>query len=114
MKEPGQVVVFRFPQTNLQTGKPRPALLVAKVPGRFDDWLACPISTQLHQAIPEFDEALSELEPDYVESGLKAPSVIRVGRLSVVDGSIFEGAIGVIAPERLKRIKTRLAKWITE
>lgn len=39
MKEPGQIIVFRFPQTNLQQGKLRPALLIAKVPGRFDDWL---------------------------------------------------------------------------
>jgi mRNA interferase MazF len=70
VKEPGQVVIFRFPQTNLQTGKPRPALLVAKVPGRFDDWLTCPISTQLHQATEDFDELLTDTEPDYAQSGL--------------------------------------------
>lgn len=57
MIEPGQVVLFRFPHTDLQEGKLRPTLLVAKVPGRFDDWLACAISTQLHQQVPDFDMA---------------------------------------------------------
>ncbi len=114
MKAPGQVVVFRFPQTNLQTGKPRPALLIAKAPGHFDDWLTCPISTQLHQAIENMDEILNEGEPDYAQTGLKTASVIRLSRLSVIDGSIFEGAIGSIAPERLQQLKARLAKWILE
>jgi hypothetical protein len=39
MKQPGQVVIFKFPQTNLEYTKARPALLLAKVPGDYDDWL---------------------------------------------------------------------------
>ena len=112
MKEPGQIVVFRFPQTNLQQGKLRPALLIAKVPGRFDDWLTCAISTQLHQAIDDFDEIIREDDPDYAASGLKTDSLIRVGRLGVLEGTLLEGAIGKIAPKRLKKIKSRLADWL--
>jgi mRNA interferase MazF len=114
MKEPGQIVVFRFPQTNLKHGKLRPALLIAKVPGRFDDWLTSVISTQLHQAVDGFDEIISENDPDYAASGLKMDSVIRVGRLGVLDGTLFEGAIGKIAPKRLKKIKSRLADWLKQ
>jgi len=33
MKRAGQVVLFRFPQTDLQEGKLRPALLLGKLPG---------------------------------------------------------------------------------
>jgi mRNA interferase MazF len=39
MKQVGQIVLFRFPQTNLEEGKLRPALLLAKLPGEYDDWL---------------------------------------------------------------------------
>lgn len=92
----------------------RPALIVAKVPGRFDDWLTCAISTQLHQQIPNFDEIIKEDDEDYALSGLKSESLIRVCRLGVLEGTIFEGAIGNIAPERLQRIKSRLAKWLVE
>lgn len=114
MIEPGQIVLFRFPQTDLQEGKLRPALLLAKVPGRFEDWLVCAISTQVHQYIPEFDEIIRESDDDFSESGLKAESLFRVGRLGVLDASIFEGAIGQINPERLHRIRSRLAKWLTK
>ena len=48
MKEAGQIIVFRFPQTDLEEGKLRPALLLGKLPGNYDDWLICMISSQLH------------------------------------------------------------------
>lgn len=114
MKEAGQIVLFRFPQTGLQEGKSRPALLIAKVPGNFDDWLTCMVSTQLQQAIEGFDEIISLEEPDFVQSGLKATSVIRVGRVGVLSGDIFDGAVGTISAERLQRIKSRIAKWIKD
>lgn len=53
----GQIVLFRFPQTDQQSGKLRPALIVRKLPGRYDDWLICMISSQLNQEIPGFDES---------------------------------------------------------
>jgi hypothetical protein len=45
MKEAGQIVVFHFPQTDLEEGKLRPALLLGKLPGNYDDWLICMISS---------------------------------------------------------------------
>lgn len=47
MKQAGQIVLFRFPQTNLEEGKLRPALLLGKLPGPYDDWLICMISSQI-------------------------------------------------------------------
>ena len=47
MKKGGQLVLFRFPQTDLEEGKLRPALLLAKVPGEYDDGLICMISSRL-------------------------------------------------------------------
>ncbi len=47
MKQPGQIILFRFPQADLAQGKPRPALLIGKLPGQYDDWLICMISTQM-------------------------------------------------------------------
>lgn len=112
MKNPGQIVLFRFPQANLEKGKPRPALLISRLPGEYDDWLICMISSQVHQYIPDFDEIMQENDPDFIESGLKIPSVIRISRLAVIEGKILMGAIGQISNERLKRIKANLADWI--
>jgi mRNA interferase MazF len=99
MKQVGQIVLFRFPQADLEAGKLRPALLLGKLPGKYDDWLICMISSQLHHYVTEFDEIVREDDPDFMESGLKTPSVIRVGRLAIVEEEILVGAIGQIAPQ---------------
>ena len=114
MKEAGQVVVFRFPQADLEEGKLRPALLLGKLPGEYDDWLICMISSQTRQYIAGFDEIIQEDDADFGESGLKVTSVIRVGRLAVVSGEILIGAIGQISTERLSRVKKHLADWLVE
>ena len=114
MKEAGQVVVFRFPQTDLEEGKLRPALLLGKLPGNYDDWLICMISSQTRQYIEGFDELVQESANDFGESGLKVTSVIRVGRLAVVSGEILIGAIGQVSSERLSRVKKHLSDWLSE
>jgi mRNA interferase MazF len=112
MKQAGQIVLFRFPQTDLEEGKLRPALLLGRLPGEYDDWLICMISSQVRHYIPGFDEIVGEDDPDFAESGLKASSVIRIGRLAVVEEEILLGAMGQIAPKRLERIKRHLAEWL--
>ena len=114
MKEAGQVVVFRFPQTDLEEGKLRPALLLGRLPGNYDDWLICVISSQTRQYIDGFDEIVRENDNDFGESGLKVTSVIRVGRLAVVSGEILIGAIGQVSNERLSKVKKHLADWLAE
>jgi len=112
MKQASQIILFQFPQTDLAQGKLRPALLLGKLPGEYDDWLICMISSQIRHCIPDFDELIQTTDDDFAESGLKLTSVIRVGRLAVVEGEMLLGAIGQIAPERLQRIKRHLAEWL--
>jgi mRNA interferase MazF len=114
MKKAGQVVLFQFPQTDLEKGKLRPALLLGKLPGEYDDWLICMISSQTRQYIAGFDEIVKEDDEDFEQSGFKVASVIRVGRLAVISGEILLGAIGEISSERLSRIKQNLSDWLSE
>ena len=113
MVHAGQIVLFRFPQTDLSPGKLRPALIIGRLPGSFEDWLICMISSQIHQYIPEFDEIIAWDDPDYPKSGLKNDSLIRVGRLAVVDASVLLGAIGEVDAIRLNRVKANLAAWLS-
>jgi mRNA interferase MazF len=89
MKRAGQIVLFTFPQADLTHGKSRPALLLGRLPGPYDDWLMCMISSQTRHYVEGFDEIISEDAPDFATSGLKTASVIRVGRLAVVEGKIL-------------------------
>ena len=114
MKQPGQVVLFRFPHTDLDKGKLRPAVLLRKVPGKFDDWLVCMVSSQPRHFDPNFQELGRESDDDYANSGLKISSSIRVGRLAVVGEDVLVGSIGSISSERLRRITARLANWLSD
>jgi mRNA interferase MazF len=112
MKRAGQVVIFEFPQTNFESRKSRPALLVAQLPGDYDDWLISMISSQTHQYIQGLDEIIRPDNTDFIKSGLKVESVIRVARIAVVAGDILLGTIGEISTERLTRIRNNLSQWI--
>ncbi len=114
MKQAGQIVVYKFPQTDLGEGKLRPALLLGKLPGEYDDWLICMVSSQTRHYLAGFDEIVQEEDNDFSESGLKVTSVIRVGRLAVVSGEILLGAIGKVSDKRLSRIKKHLSDWLSE
>jgi mRNA interferase MazF len=112
MARAGQIVLFRFPQTDLRGGKIRPALIIGKLPGSYNDWLICMISSQVHQHIKDFDVVITSTDIDFPRSGLKNTSLIRVGRLAIVDVSMLLGAIGEVDPNRLMRVKTNLAYWL--
>ncbi len=70
------------------------------------------ISSQAHHYVAGFDELVQPGDSDYAGTGLKVPSVIRVGRLAVVADDILLGAMGHVSKERLARIKKRLADWL--
>ena len=50
---------------------------MGKLPGEYDDWLICMVSSQTHHHIAGFDEMVQESDSDFRESGLKVVSVIR-------------------------------------
>jgi mRNA interferase MazF len=108
----GQIVIFRFPQTDLIVGKMRPALLLANLPSNQDDWLVCMISSQLHQAVPNVDDIIETTDTDFSQTGLKTASVIRLTRLAVVEETIFVGTVGEISINRLAKLKKQLSEWI--
>lgn len=101
------MVLAALPQADL-TFKARPALALRQMPP-YGDWLLCGISSQLQQAAPGFDEVLSPAEPDFATSGLREPSVIRLGFLSAVPERLIKGRTGWVAASRHRRLLARLA-----
>lgn len=110
--KPGDIVLIRFPQTDLQAGKLRPALIVATAPGRHPDLLLALISSRTYQAIPDFDELIDVYDQDYTGSGLKVRSVVRLTRLATVETSVINARLGRISSERLDKIRHRLVDWL--
>jgi mRNA interferase MazF len=100
-------VLTPLPQADGRT-KNRPCVALCQMP-RFGDWLVCGVSTQLHHAVPGFDDTIASTDPDFAATGLTAPSLIRPGFLAVIPASHPLGSIGSLAPERHSRHLRRLA-----
>lgn len=109
---PGDIVLIRFPQADLEIGKLRPALVIANAPGRHADLLIALISSRTYQAVPEFDEIIDPSDSDYAVTGLKVRSVIRLARLASVESSIINARLGNISSKRFRQIRKRLTDWL--
>jgi len=109
----GLVVLVAFPYVEADApGKVRPAVVVRRLPGDYDDWLVCMVSSRVDQAIEGFDEVVSTRDDDFAGSGLKVSSVIRISRLAVCHGTALLGSIGRLDTRRLSRIRSRLSDWL--
>ena len=109
MKE-GNVALASIPQADGHS-KTRPIILLRSMPP-YRDWLVCSVSTQLHQLVLEFDELISTEDFDFVLSGLKAPSLVRLGFLSVLPRRDIIGSIGSISFDRHQRLLQNLCNHL--
>ncbi|MBA3768831.1 MAG: type II toxin-antitoxin system PemK/MazF family toxin [Acidobacteria bacterium] len=93
----GDVVVLPFPQTNLQAGKRRPALVVADLIG--DDLILCQITSQSRRN----DGCSIPLTSADCERGrLNVDSFIRAHRLFTVEQSIVLYAAAKVKASKLE------------
>ena len=51
---------------------------------------------------------IKRTDDDFKPSGLKVPSLIRIGKLATVEEEVLEGVLGEISSERLTKILKRL------
>ena len=109
MKE-GDVVLTPLPQANGQI-KNRPAILLREMPP-FGDALVCGVSTQLQQKVAGFDEIIASQDADFVNSGLRTDSLVRLGFLTVVPRSKIAGSLGSISATRHKRLLQNLSRHL--
>lgn len=98
----GDVVVLPFPQTNLQTGKRRPALVVADLPG--DDLVLCQITSQVRSD----GFSISLAQGDFQSGRLAQDSYIRPQRLFTVEKSVILYTVGLVTTPKLQEVKARL------
>jgi mRNA interferase MazF len=106
----GDVALTPLPQADGQI-KNRPAIVLRAMPP-YGDFLVCGVSTQLRHAVTGFDDPIRPGDPDFATSGLKVPSIIRLGFLAVLQASSLLGAIGSISESRHQRLLERLSNHL--
>lgn len=110
--KPGDVVLIRLPTATGKPSKLRPALVLEFLPGPFQNVLICGISAQLRYLQADWDELIHRNDADFVSSGLRETSAVRLSYLYAADVTEIAGVIGRIDPGRLDRLLTRLANLL--
>ena len=98
----GEVVVLPFPQTNLQAGKRRPALVVANLAG--DDLILCQITSQSRSDGYSVPLAVA----DFKQGRLALDSFIRSNRLFTVEQSVILYAAGKVTDSKLHEVRSKI------
>lgn len=107
--KPGDIVLTIIPQDDQQKKRP---VLILKILPKYNDFLVCAVSSQLHQQIPGFDLVLDEKHEAFTASRLKTSSVFRLSNLAVLSKKDIIGTIGSLRTDlHLKLLKT-LAEYI--
>lgn len=91
--------------------KARPVMVLSVMPP-FSDYMVCALSSKLHHECAGFDEVVAVDHDDFVTSGLKVASLIRLGMVATIPASAILGHLGSISEDRLRRLRSRLARQI--
>jgi mRNA interferase MazF len=100
---PGDVVLVRFPFTDLAATKKRPALLLARVGRTARNQIAtvAMITSQIESLAVEGDVRLSDRE----DAGLLHASVLRLAKVATIDAELVEKTIGRLSRRDLAAAK---------
>jgi mRNA interferase MazF len=98
----GEVVVLPFPQTNLQAGKRRPALVVANLLG--DDLILCQITSRFRSDGYSIPLSVADFE----RGRLTVDCFIRPNRLFTVEQSVILYAAGKVKDSKLREVQAKI------
>ena len=101
----GDVVIAAFPFTDLSATKRRPALVLAAT--TLDVILAF-ISSVLPATFKSNEIPLIPTDTDFIQTGLKVPSILRLDKLATIDKQLITRRIGKLSKERLQAVDDRL------
>ncbi len=103
----GEIVIAKFPFTSLDNTKRRPCLILAI--GDLKDDLIVAFITSIK--IPDhfkYSIKISPLQKDFLITGLKVESYIRLDKIATLHQSVITGAIGKIPISLREEINSKL------
>ena len=100
--QPGDVVLVRFPFTDLITAKLRPAVVLAT---HGDDLTIVGIFSSPPQPSRQTWIVLSSEERTFSQTGLKITSVIKAERIAVIEQSVAVRKLGSLSTLQMDKVK---------
>lgn len=105
----GDIALTIIPQDDQQKKRP---VLILKILPKYNDYLVCAVSSQLHQQIPQFDLILDEKHEAFEATHLKTVSVFRLANLAVLSKEDIIGTIGTLRTDLHQQLLKRLAEYL--
>ena len=104
----GDIVIVSFPFTDLVSFKARPAVVIAQTKDNYNDVIIALISSVIPATLLPYQIVL---QPDNINN-LRAPSVIKVSRLTTVEDNKIVAVVGKLSPAQLTNFKTAFKSLI--
>ena len=103
----GDVVLTRFPYSDLSGASVRPALVFSQ--GRIgNDVVLVGISSVVRSPLPPTDVLVAPSHAEFPQTGLRNDSVIRIHKLVAVEDNVIVRRLGSIGPVRQAEVDARL------
>ena len=100
--EPGDVVLVRFPFTDLTTTKVRPAVVLAT---HGDDMTIVGVFSSVPQPVRSTWLVIGVQDPHFAATGLRTASTIKAERIAVIEQSLLVRKLGVLPPAHFQRLR---------
>jgi mRNA interferase MazF len=104
----GTVVLTPFPFTDLSGAKVRPAVVVSRSDRPGDDVILAFVSSVVSPRPLPTDLVVGPSHPNFRETGLKVPSIVKCDKLVTVQRRIILGELGELPPTLLRALDQRL------
>lgn len=107
----GDIILIKFPFTDLTSMKVRPALVVSsdKYNNASNDAIFMLITSQISNAFME-DLLVDTTHPEFSTTGLKKPSLFKVDRIVVLSKAIATRKLGEAGSQITSEISLRLKR----
>jgi mRNA interferase MazF len=103
----GDILLVPFPYTDLSQAKLRPAVVLQSSTSRNETTL-CFISSQKVNQLMDDEFALLDSEPEFLGTGLRVSSKVRVSRIVTLSHQLTSRRLGQLGTEQLQVLNEKL------
>lgn len=108
----GKVVLVPFPFDDLSTTKARPAVCLTNPVGLHRHVVLAFITSRIPADLLETDLVLDSSRADFITTGLRVSSTLRLHRLMTVTTSLIQRELGELSPSMQFEVTGKLRKLL--
>ena len=106
----GKIVLIQFPFDDLSSSKVRPAYCLTNAIGIYKHIIFALITSRIPEKTFDTDIILQPEVPDFISSGLRQSSTLRLDHLVTLRQSLIKRELGILSPETQSSIADILCR----